>query len=133
MSVLVQQPDAIVEAAGGYSEATVRALSASRNEPDWMLEFRLEAWRQFEAMPWPKPTDEPWRRTRLTGFNLKSFKPHATPRGRVERSDLDELIQHEVTEMDSSASLVFEDGAVRYSQSNVDLAASGIIFTDLQT
>ena len=46
---------------------------------------------------------------------------------------LDELIQHELTEMDSSASVVFEDGAVRFSQSNVDLAASGIIFTDLQT
>ena len=55
----------------------MRALSASRNEPEWMLEFRLEAWRQFEAMPWPKPTDEAWRRTRLTGFNLKNFKPFA--------------------------------------------------------
>ena len=133
MSVLVKQPDAVVEMAGGYSEATVRALSASRNEPEWMLEFRLAAWRQFEAMPWPKPTDEPWRRTRLTGFNLKNFKSHATARGRAERGDLDELIQHELTEMDSSASVVFEDGAVRFSQSNVDLAASGIIFTDLQT
>ena len=80
MSVLVKEPDAIVETAAGYSEATVRALSAARNEPEWMLEFRLEAWRQFEAMPWPKPTDEPWRRTRLTGFNLKNFRPHAAAR-----------------------------------------------------
>ena len=87
MSVLVKQPDAVVETAGGYSEATVRALSASRNEPDWMLEFRLAAWRQFEAMPWPKPTDETWRRTRLTGFNLKNFKSHATAHGRAERGD----------------------------------------------
>jgi Fe-S cluster assembly protein SufD len=138
MSVLVKQPDAIVETAGsvgaaGYSEATVRALSAARNEPEWMLAFRLEAWRQFEAMPWPKPTDEPWRRTRLTGFNLTHFKPHATPGGRVERSELNALIQHELSEMDSSASMVFEDGAVRFSQANVDLGASGIIFTDLQT
>jgi len=133
MSVLVKQPDAIAETASGYSEATVRALSTARTEPEWMLEFRLEAWRQFESMPWPKPTDEPWRRTRLTGFNLKNFKPHGASGGRVERGDLDELIQQELTEMDSSASMVFEDGAVRYSQSNVDLAASGIIFTDLQT
>jgi Fe-S cluster assembly protein SufD len=133
MSVLVKQPDAIVETVGGYSEVTVRALSAARSEPEWMLEFRLEAWRQFEAIPWPKPTDEPWRRTRLTGFNLKNFKPHAASGGRVERADLDELIQHELAEMDSSASLVFEDGSMRFSQANVDLAASGIIFTDLQT
>jgi Fe-S cluster assembly protein SufD len=138
MSVLVKQPDAIVETAGsagasGYSEATVRALSASRSEPEWMLAFRLEAWRLFEALPWPKPTDEPWRRTRLTGFNLKHFKPHATSSGRVERAELDEMIQHELTETDSSASLVFEDGAVRFSQANVDLEATGIIFTDLVT
>lgn len=139
MSVLVKQPEAIKdanglkEAAGGYSEATVRALSAVHNEPDWMLEFRLAAWRQFESMPWPKATDEPWRRTRLTGFNLKNFQPYATSSGRVERSALSELIQHELTEMDSSASMVFEDGAVRYSQSNVDTGSCGIIFTDLQT
>ena len=118
---------------GSFSEATVRALSAARNEPDWMLEFRLQAWRTFESLPWPKPTDEPWRRTRLTGFNLKNFQPYATSTGRVERAELDELIQHELGEMDSSASMVFEDGAVRYSQSNIDTDACGIIFTDLQS
>lgn len=121
------------QAAAGYSEATVRALSAARNEPEWMLQFRLDAWRTFESLPWPKPTDEPWRRTRLTGFNLKNFQPYATSSGRVERSGLDELIQHELGEMDSSASLVFEDGAVRYSQSNIDTSECGIIFTDLQS
>ncbi len=143
MSVLVQQPEAdkvaeavadiVKDTVSGYSEATVRALSASRSEPEWMLAFRLDAWRQFESLPWPKPTDEPWRRTRLTGFNLKNFQPFAAPGGRVERSALSEAISSELAEMDSSASLVFENGGVRYSQSNIDLAASGIIFTDLQS
>ena len=119
--------------ANGFSEATVRALSAAHNEPEWMLEFRLQAWQQFEAMPWPKPTDEPWRRTRLTGFNLKNFQPYATSSGRVEREALDELIQHELGEMDSSGSLVFEDGDVRYSQTNIDTGTCGILFTDLQS
>ena len=73
MSVLVKESleaVKIMESASGFNEGTVRALSAARNEPDWMLEFRLSAWRQFEAMAWPKSTDEAWRRTRLTGFNL---------------------------------------------------------------
>ena len=117
----------------GFSEATVRAFSAARNEPDWMLEFRLQAWRQFEAMPWPKPTDEPWRRTRLTGFNLKNFQPYAASSGRVEREALDEVIQHELGEMESSGSLVFENGGVRYSQTNIDTGSCGILFTDLQS
>ena len=51
MSVLVKEmsPEQVHAAVAGFSEATVRALSAARNEPEWMLEFRLEAWRQFEA------------------------------------------------------------------------------------
>ena len=121
------------DAVAGFNEATVRALSAARSEPEWMLQFRLDAWRQFEALPWPKPTDEPWRRTRLTGFNLKNFKPYATSSGRIERAGLDEMIQHELSEMDSSASMVFEDGAVRYSQDNTSMSDCGVIFTDLQS
>lgn len=135
MSVLVKESleeVKIMESASGFSEGTVRALSASRNEPDWMLEFRVAAWRQFEAMAWPKSTDEAWRRTRLTGFNLKKFKPFAVSSGRSERAALDQIIQDELTEMDSSASLVFEDGGIRYSGSTVDLGQCGIIFTDLQ-
>ncbi len=62
-------------AVADFSEATVRSLSAARQEPEWMLELRLEAWRTFEALPWPKATDEAWRRTRLTGFDLKKFAP----------------------------------------------------------
>ena len=95
MSVLVKEPVrtpvAVMKAVEGFSEATVRALSASRNEPEWMLAFRLEAWRQFEAMPWPKATDEAWRRTRLTGFNLKKFKPYAVSSGKQARATLPQL------------------------------------------
>ena len=145
MGVLVKEPEAMMETVVGpaaesaikpdlgFSEATVRALSASRNEPEWMLQFRLDAWRQFESMPWPSATDEAWRRTRLTGFNLKKFQPYAVSSGRVARTELDQTIQDELSEMDSSASLVFEDGSIRYSGATVDLGASGIIFTDLQS
>ena len=137
MSVLVKEPEVIMQAVEhsiqGFSEHTVRALSASRNEPAWMLEFRLAAWRQFEAMPWPKPTDEDWRRTRLTGFDLTKFQPYAVSSGQQAREELPALIQQELSEMDSAASLVFEDGSLRYSSFQTDLAASGIVFTDMQS
>ncbi len=38
----------LIEKANGFSEATVRALSAAREEPAWMLDFRLAAWATFE-------------------------------------------------------------------------------------
>ena len=133
MSVTVREPEAIMQAVKGFTEETVRALSAARQEPEWMLAFRLAAWQQFEAMPWPTSTDEDWRRTRLTGFNLAKFKPFAVSSGRKPKAELASLIQDELAEMDSSASMVFEDGSLRFSQANVDLGQSGIIFTDLES
>lgn len=115
----------------GYNEATVRALSSARQEPAWMLERRLAAWQTFTAMPWPKATDEDWRRTRLTGFDLGNFQPFAQP-GTVD-GPLNSYLQSELDEMDSAASLIFEDGGVRYRDFSEDLAGKGVIFTDLQS
>jgi len=46
----------------GINEEVVRAISAKKNEPDWMLEFRLKAFRHWEKMSephWAKMTYEP--------------------------------------------------------------------------
>lgn len=37
----------------GLSEEVVRKISAIKEEPEWMLDIRLEAYRQFEEMPMP--------------------------------------------------------------------------------
>lgn len=139
MTVLVKEPtisgvvglDGLKAPEIGFTEEAVRAVSAAKNEPEWMLERRLAAWRLFEATPWPKPTDEAWRRTRLTGFELKNFAPFATPKA-MGASPLDAHIQHELDEMSSAASLVFEAGGVRYRGVQEDLESKGVIFTDLQ-
>jgi Fe-S cluster assembly protein SufD len=115
----------------GFTEEAVRAASAAKNEPAWMLERRLAAWRLFEATPWPKPTDEAWRRTRLTGFDLKNFTPFVIPTGNA-AAPVAAHIQHELDEMASAASLVFEGGGVRYRDFQEDLESRGVIFTDLQ-
>lgn len=145
MTVLVKEPvverlngvpsvngHKMVERPAGFSEEMVRAASAAKNEPAWMLEQRLAAWRTFEAIPWPKATDEDWRRTRLTSFKLDKFQPFAQPSAYAE-DVLGAQIQHELDEMDSAASLVFEDGGVRYRDVSEDLAGKGVIFTDLQS
>lgn len=133
MSVVVKEPEAIMQSIQGFREETVRAHSAVRDEPAWMLEFRLRAWRQFEAMPWPSATDEAWRRTRLTGFDIKNFKPLAISSGTVEKTALPRLLQEELDEMDSAASMVFEDSSLRYSVFHTQLSEQGVIFADLQS
>ena len=37
----------------GLNEEVVRQISKYKNEPEWMLEFRLKALRSFNAMPLP--------------------------------------------------------------------------------
>ncbi len=133
MSVITTNEAALREQISGFSADTVRALSAARNEPAWMLERRLQAWQTFQALPWPKPTDEAWRRTRLTGFELDSFTPFAIPGPRQKRAELDERLRYELDEMESSASLIFDSGALLYQEAQEDLASEGVIFQDLQT
>ena len=112
MSVLIKDssPEQIEKALAGFSEETVRVLSAAHQEPEWMLKLRLDAWRTFESLPWPTATDEPWRRTRLTGFSLDKFTPVVLD-GQAD-APVTEMIRHELDEMDSASSLVFQDGVV---------------------
>ncbi len=133
MTLLIKEPNEIIEATVGFSEESVRHASAIKNEPEWMLDFRLNAWRTFESMPWPKPTDEAWRRTRLTGFKLENFTPFASNGGPVERCQLDPFLLDELDELESSASLIYHDGGLIFAEENEDLGAQGVIFTDLQT
>jgi Fe-S cluster assembly protein SufD len=124
----------IQEAVAAFNEETVRSLSAARNEPDWMLQFRLDAWQTFESLPWPKPTDESWRRTRLDGFKLDNYVAHATsPGDLLGQGELTPVLQNELEEMESAASLIFQDGGLLYQVDNENLQAQGVIFTDLQS
>ena len=41
----------------GLSEETVRVISAKKKEPEWMLEFRLSAFRQWQKMTEPNWSD----------------------------------------------------------------------------
>ena len=43
--------------AKGLSEETVRIISAKKNEPEWMLEFRLKAFRKWLTMEEPDWSD----------------------------------------------------------------------------
>ena len=44
----------IVKTKVGLTEETIREISRLKNEPEWMLEFRLKALKSFKAMPLPK-------------------------------------------------------------------------------
>ena len=43
----------IVKTGIGLSEEVVRQISKLKNEPEWMLEYRLKSFRAFQKMPMP--------------------------------------------------------------------------------
>ena len=61
----------------GFSEEAVRALNERRDEPKWMQERRLEAWKIYDSMPMPTLQDEEWRRTNLRALKLNDIAPFA--------------------------------------------------------
>ena len=40
--------------ARGLSEDVIRTISSKKNEPDWLLDFRLKAYRHWLTMTEPK-------------------------------------------------------------------------------
>src|SRR3954462_13099455 len=47
----------LTETKRGLTRATVEEISALKNEPDWMLQFRLRAYEHFLKRPMPVWTD----------------------------------------------------------------------------
>jgi len=108
------------------SVEVVERLSASKNEPQWMLERRLEAWRHFVALPMPTRQDEEWRRTDVSSLNLDSLAPFtaASSAGIESPMQLDGGKGGVLTHDNSVATRV---------AMSPELEAQGVIFTDLET
>jgi Fe-S cluster assembly protein SufB len=74
-------------AAKGLSEDTVHFISAKKGEPEWMLEWRLEAFRRWKEMTEPK-----WARVHYPPIDYQDAYYYAAPKGQADRpKSLDEV------------------------------------------
>ena len=69
----------------GLDEDIIRALSAKKHEPEWMLEWRLAAYRHFLTMTQPD-----WAKVRLNPIDLQALSYYSAPKGPKYKS-LDEV------------------------------------------
>lgn len=116
----------VVESVPGMTREAVEQLAASKNEPAWMLDFRLRAWQIFEMLPMPGRTDEEWRRTDLSKLRLADLVPYAPATGANVESPL-RLNGH-------AGGLLTQENSVNVERSlQAQLAEQGVIFTDLDT
>src|SRR5918998_1574227 len=118
----------------GVSAETVKALSALKNEPAWLTEKRLEAWRTFEKTPMPTLRDEAWRYTDISDVRIEDFVPYAPSPDVTREGDLPDAVQRLIKEgEENSALLVQHNSETAYSRIDEELARKGVVFTDLHT
>lgn len=114
----------------GFSREAVEALSAAKNEPEWVRAWRLAAWETFDGIPWPKRTDEEWRRTDFKALKLDRLAPFSHVGERVD--SIDRAIQG--VDVSVRAGIrVQQDSSDVYVDLSDDAKAQGVIFTDLDT
>ena len=72
----------------GLTEDTVRFISAKKQEPEWLLEWRLKAFRRWQAEPNPEPR---WARLRYPKIDYQDIHYYAAPRRKEQPKSLDEV------------------------------------------
>src|SRR6266571_6861097 len=70
----------------GLSEDTVRFISAKKNEPAWMLEWRLEAYRRWLTM-----TEPTWARVHYPKIDFQDLYYYSAPKPKKTITSLDEI------------------------------------------
>ncbi len=125
----------IKEITRGFSRDAVVQLSESRHEPEWLLDLRLEAWAEYEALPMPERTEEEWRRTDIRDLPLQAVQPFAAGRGRVaSRDELPAAIRTELELAGALSGVVVQvDSSIIYHEVAPELAEQGVVFVDMDT
>lgn len=70
----------------GLSEEVIRTISQKKEEPQWMLDFRLRAFDQLQKM-----TPPGWAHLHFPPVNLQDIIYYAAPKRRVQPGSLDEV------------------------------------------
>ena len=70
----------------GLNEDIVRFISAKKNEPEWMLEWRLKAYRKWLTM-----TEPDWAKIGYPAIDYQDAYYYAAPKKKEELESLDEL------------------------------------------
>lgn len=118
----------------GASLEAVKALSALKNEPSWLTEKRLEAWKAFEKMPMPTLRDEEWKYTDISDFSFDDYVPYSPSPTVTREGDLPEAVQNLITEGEENSALIVQHNSeTAFSRVDEELASKGVILTDLHT
>ena len=75
-----------IKAPKGLDESTVRYISAKKNEPEWMLAWRLEAFQRWKAM-----TEPTWAKVHYPKIDFQDLYYYSAPKTTEGPKSLDEV------------------------------------------
>ena len=70
----------------GLNEDIIRIISAKKNEPDWLLAYRLNAYRNWQEMEMPD-----WAHLKIPEINYQDIIYYAAPKQNAKLESLDEV------------------------------------------
>lgn len=70
----------------GLNEDTIRLISSKKNEPEWLLEWRLKAFRHFQAMTMPT-----WQNFEHPEVDFQDISYYAAPKPKKQLQSMDEV------------------------------------------
>ncbi len=72
--------------AKGLSEDTVRLISKKKDEPEWLLEFRLKSYRYWKTMKMPT-----WANLKIPTINYQDIIYYAAPKQKASLNSIDDI------------------------------------------
>jgi Fe-S cluster assembly protein SufB len=72
--------------AAGLNEDVIRQLSQVKNEPEFMLEYRLNAFRHWQTMIEPN-----WQQLKIDAIDYQAISYYSAPKGKNKPKSLDEI------------------------------------------
>lgn len=70
----------------GLNEDVVRLISQKKEEPEWMLEYRLKAFRYWQKMEMPQ-----WAHLNIPEIDFQDIIYYAAPKQKAQKNSLDEV------------------------------------------
>lgn len=123
----------------GLNEKVIRTISAKKNEPEWLLQFRLKAYRKWLTMPVPT-----WAHLDIPDIDFQSISYYAAPKAHT--TDSKKEIDPEIMKTFDKLGIPLEERAALSGNMAVDavmdsvsvkttfrntLAEKGIIFCSI--
>lgn len=111
----------------GLNEEVIRLISAKKGEPEWMLDFRLKAYRHWLTLPVPQ-----WGHLKIAPIDYQSISYYAAPKKKEGPKSLDEVDPEILKTFDKLGIPLHEREMLAGIQGGSNMAVDAIVDSESQ-